>query len=89
MVDHSVDACCDSSRHHLAACCPNAVAADASYEVEALDCIHDVKGAVVMHERGWRAERDYDEGGGYHQDVDLGNADEEGVTDDRSGNTRY
>ena len=51
VVDHSVDACCDSSRHHLAACCPNVDAVDVSYEVEALGCIHDLKGEVVMHER--------------------------------------
>ena len=34
------------------------------------------------------AERDYDEDHGYHQDVDLANADEY-MTDDRFGNTRY
>ena len=44
VVDHSVDACCDSLRHHLAACCPNVDAVDVSYEVGALDCIHDAKG---------------------------------------------
>ena len=51
VVDHSVDACCDSLRRHLAACCPNVDAVDVSYEVEALGCIHDLKGEVVMHER--------------------------------------
>ena len=34
-------------------------------------------------------ERGYDEDGRCHQDVDLENADGEGVTDDRFGNTRY
>ena len=35
----------------MAACCPNVDAVDVSYEVEALGCIHDLKGEVVMHER--------------------------------------
>ena len=53
MVDYCVEACGDSSRHHLAACCLNVDTVDVRYEVKALDCIHDVKGAVVMHERRW------------------------------------
>ena len=35
----------------MAACCPNVGAVDVSYEVKDLNCVHDVKGAVAMHER--------------------------------------
>ena len=46
-----MEACDDSSRHHLAACCPNVDTVDVSYEVKDLNCVHDVKGVVVMYER--------------------------------------
>ena len=46
-----MEACGDSSRHHLAACCPNVGAVYVSYEVKDLNYVHDVKGAVAMHER--------------------------------------
>ena len=54
VVDHGVEVCCDSSRHHL-----GRLVVHVSYEVEALNCFHDVKGAVVMHEKMDREAEEY------------------------------